>query len=68
MAREGPLEKEVATHSIILAWTFHGQRSLADYSPWGLKRVKQDLATEQPQNMCSVIQELFHLWGTGKVD
>ena len=68
MTREGPLEKEVATHSIILAWTFHGQRSLADCSSWGFKRVKQDLATEQQQNMCSVIQELFHLWGTGKVD
>ena len=25
----------------------HGQRSLADYSPWGHKRVRQDLVTEQ---------------------
>ena len=25
----------------------HGQRSLAGYSPWGCKRVRYDLATEQ---------------------
>ena len=31
---EGPLEVEVATHSSILAGQFHGQRSLAGYSPW----------------------------------
>ena len=31
---EDPLEEEMATHFSILAWKFHGQRSLADYSPW----------------------------------
>jgi len=31
------LEKEMATHSNILAWKIHGQRSLAGYSPWGCK-------------------------------
>ena len=35
--REDPLEKEMATHSSILAWMFHGQRSLVGYSPWGGK-------------------------------
>ena len=30
-----PLEKEMATHSSILAWRTHGQRSLAGYSLWG---------------------------------
>ena len=34
---ENPLEEGRATHSSILAWEFHGQRSLAGYSPWGLK-------------------------------
>ena len=33
MGREDPLEKEMATHSSILAWKSHGQKSLADYSP-----------------------------------
>ena len=28
-----PLEKEMATHSSILAWGSHGQRSLVGYSP-----------------------------------
>ena len=32
---EDPLEKEMATHSSILAWKPHGQRSLAGCSPCG---------------------------------
>ena len=42
---EDTLEKEMATHSIILAWRIHGQKSLVGYSPWGRKRVSCDLAT-----------------------
>ena len=34
---EGPLEKEMAAHSSIVAWKSHGQRSLAGCSPWGCK-------------------------------
>ena len=34
---EDPLEKERATHSVFLPGKSHGQRSLASYSPWGLK-------------------------------
>ena len=37
---EDPLEEEMATHSSILAWIFHGQRSLADCSPWGCKELE----------------------------
>jgi len=43
---EGPLEEEMATQSSNLAWKIHGQRSLVGYSPWGHKRVRQDLVTE----------------------
>ena len=43
---EGPLEKEMATHSVILAGKSHGQRSLVGYSPWGGRRVRHDLVTE----------------------
>ena len=32
----------------------HGQRSQAGYSPWGCKRVRQDLVTEQQQCVCSI--------------
>ena len=44
---EDPLEKEMATHSSILAWEIHGLRRLAGYSPWSHKRVGHDLATNQ---------------------
>ena len=37
LGRENPLEKEMATHSSILAWKSHGQRNLVGYSPWGRK-------------------------------
>ena len=35
LSQEDPLEEEVATHSSILAWESHRQRSLEGYSPWG---------------------------------
>ena len=34
---EDPLVEGMATHSSILPGKSHGQRSLADYSPWGYK-------------------------------
>jgi len=37
LGQEDPLEKEVATRSSVLPEKFHGQRSLAGYSPWGPK-------------------------------
>ena len=36
-----------ATTPVFVAGKSHGQRSLAGYSPWGGKRVRHDLATEQ---------------------
>ena len=47
MGQEGPLEKEMATHSSILAGKSQGQRSLVGHSPWGHKSVGHDLATKQ---------------------
>ena len=35
--------------SVTLSGKSHGQRSLVGYSPWGHKRVRHDLATEQQQ-------------------
>ena len=35
LIQEDPLEKEMATHSSILAWEPHEQKSLAGYNPWG---------------------------------
>ena len=34
-------EKGMATHSSILAWRSHGQKSLEGYSPWG--RTESDM-------------------------
>ena len=39
LGREDPLKKEMATHPSILAGRSHGQRSLADYSPWYCKEL-----------------------------
>ena len=35
LGQEDPLEKEMATHSSVLAGKSHGQRSLVGYSLWG---------------------------------
>ena len=35
LGQEDPLQEGVATHSSILAWRTHEQRSLAGPSPWG---------------------------------
>ena len=40
-AIQDPLEKEMASHSSILAGEFHGQRSLAGYSSWVAKSLSQ---------------------------
>ena len=47
----------MAAHSSVLAWEIPRReepqkRSLADYSPWGRKRVRQGLATKQPLLEC----------------
>ena len=42
---EEPLEEGMTTHSVFLPGEFHGQRSLAGYSPWG-HRVGHDGAAK----------------------
>ena len=39
LGQEYPLEKEMATHSNILAWRIHGQRNQTGYIPWGCKEL-----------------------------
>ena len=36
---EDLLQKEMATHSSLLAWRIPWKRSLAGYSPWGRKEL-----------------------------
>ena len=40
LSQEDPLEKEMVTHSSILNWKSHGQRSVAGYSPKGCKEAE----------------------------
>ena len=47
LGQEDPLEKEMATHSIILSGKSHEQRKLVGYSLWGRRRVGYDLVTKQ---------------------
>ena len=51
LGQEGPLEKEMATHSSIVAWEIPWTEWLAGYSPWGHRRVRYDLATKQHQQV-----------------
>ena len=41
LGQEDTLEKEMATHSVLLPGKFHVWRSLVGYSPWG-RRVRHD--------------------------
>ena len=46
--QEDSLEKEMATHSNILAWEIPWTEDPGSYSPWGL-RVGNDLVTKQQE-------------------
>ena len=46
LGQEDFLEKETATHSSILPWKIHGQRSLAGYSVW----VRKESDMTEPLN------------------
>ena len=41
---EDVLEKEMATHSSILAWEIQWSEEPGHYTPWGHKRVRHNLA------------------------
>ena len=49
LSQEDPLEKEVATHSSILAWEIPMDRGAWQATIHGVQRVGHDLATEQQQ-------------------
>jgi len=50
LGREDPLEKEMATHSNVLAWEIPWAEEPGRLQPtWGQKNVRHDLATKQQQ-------------------
>ena len=46
LGREDPLEKEMATHSSILAWEIPGTEALGWLQSMGLQNIGQDLASQ----------------------
>ena len=46
---------------VFLPGKYRGQRSLAGYSPWGLKESRHDLATKQEQQL-KVCKNVFWTW------
>ena len=46
LGQEDPLEKEMATHSSILAWEIPWTEDPGELQSMGLQRVRHDLATE----------------------
>ena len=58
LGQEDPLEKEMATHSSILAWRIHGQRSQQAVVD-EVTRVGHDLETKPPQWNTTFILFLF---------
>ena len=51
MGGEDLLEKEMTTHSSILAWEISGTEEPGGLESMGLQRVKHDLATKQQQSI-----------------
>ena len=48
LGREEPLEKEMVTHSSVLAWEIPWMEEPGTlYSPWGRQRVSRSLAAKQ---------------------
>ena len=60
---EDPLEKGMTTHSSILAWRIHRQRSLASYSLWCHK--ESDMTKSLTLLQDSEIQNQHYLWFYG---
>jgi len=53
LGREEPLEKEIATHSSILAWKVPWTEEPGRLQPMALQRVRHNLAIKQQQQQNS---------------
>ena len=61
--QEGPLKKEMATHSSILAWQITWIEELGGLQPMGLQRVGHNLATKQQLQSLNFTLSLFQKKG-----
>ena len=55
--RKIPWRRKWQPTPVFFPGKFHGQRSLAGYSPWGLKRIRYNLVTKQQQLGCMLKTE-----------
>ena len=61
LGQEDALEKEMATHSSILAWAIPWMEEPGGlYSPWDGKRVGRDLVTKHFATYHNCLTSLFH--------
>ena len=65
LGRADPLEKEMATHSSILAWEIPWTEEPGRVQSMGLQRVRRDSATKQQQQ--NQILSYHFLLGIGKI-
>ena len=56
LSREDCLEKEMATHSGILAWEIPWTEEPGGLQPMGSQRVGHDLVTKEPQTTTQYVQ------------
>ena len=59
LGQEDPLEKEMQPTPVFLPGKSHGQRTLAGYSLWGSRKVRDDLATIQQQRSIRYLAKMF---------
>ena len=57
--QEDSLEKEMATHSSILAWRISQREELGELQSMGSQRVGHDLASKPHWNMLSFLKYMF---------
>ena len=61
LSQEDPLEKEMATHSSILAWRIPWtEEPDTGYNPWG-RRVRPDWVTEHTQESLFIILQVLKI-------
>ena len=58
----------MATHSSILAWKFHGQRSLVGYNSWSHKDTPEDAYKHIRETLVELVGVSFNIYSCIAVD
>ena len=63
-----PWRRKCQPTPVFLPGKSHGQRSLADYHPWGFKRAEQDLVTKEHvsihthRHTINILIQYYKIW------